>query len=316
MSQAICFIEGMNADRAIARFAEAQHGLVTRAQALGAGLGSDGIRRRVLGGRWERIHPGVFRLAGTRRTWEHVLMAACLAAGPEAVASHHAAAALHGWSVSDKRIHLGVPRGKHPRVAGAVIHRTALAPWDIDRRHGIPVTSRIRTLIDLSAVVGATELADLLDDALARRSVDLSDLKDRLEALGRGRKGSGNLLAAIRVRQGTDRPSGSRLQTRLRTALRGASIPLPQEEYEVRLPNGRKRYIDFAYPQVKLALEADSYRHHSSFKDWASDQERNNDLAAIGWRILRFTYGGLVRDPGGVAKRVARALAGPEVGPF
>jgi hypothetical protein len=197
-----------------------------------------------------------------------------------------------------------------------VIHRTALAPWDIDRRHGIPVTSRIRTLIDLSAVVGATELADLLDDALARRSVDLSDLKDRLEALGRGRKGSGNLLAAIRVRQGTDRPSGSRLQTRLRTALRGASIPLPQEEYEVRLPNGRKRYIDFAYPQVKLALEADSYRHHSSFKDWASDQERNNDLAAIGWRILRFTYGGLVRDPGGVAKRVARALAGPEVGPF
>ena len=35
--------------------------------------------------------------------------------------------------------------------AGIVVHHTTLHPQDITRRHGIPVTSAARTLLDLAA---------------------------------------------------------------------------------------------------------------------------------------------------------------------
>ncbi|HYR63338.1 MAG TPA: DUF559 domain-containing protein [Actinomycetota bacterium] len=74
------------------------------------------------------------------------------------------------------------------------------------------------------------------------------------------------------------------------------------------LPDGRDVYIDFAYPEARLAIEVDSHRHHSSRKDWAGDRARNGELVALGWRILHITYEELVADPAAVADRIRRAL--------
>jgi hypothetical protein len=48
------------ADLVIARIAARQHGVVTFAQLLGAGLSASGIARRVAAGRLHRIHRGVY----------------------------------------------------------------------------------------------------------------------------------------------------------------------------------------------------------------------------------------------------------------
>ena len=47
-------------------------------------------------------------------------------------------------------MHVTLPAGAHRRP-GIVVHRAALHPADITRRHGIPVTSAARTLLDLAA---------------------------------------------------------------------------------------------------------------------------------------------------------------------
>ena len=49
----------------------------------------------------ERVQWGVYRTAGARPTWEHQLLAACLAARASAVASHRAAAVLWGLAELD-----------------------------------------------------------------------------------------------------------------------------------------------------------------------------------------------------------------------
>jgi very-short-patch-repair endonuclease len=66
--------------------------------------------------------------------------------------------------------------------------------------------------------------------------------------------------------------------------------------------------LDFAYPEERLAIEADSYRHHSSLTDWSRDRVRNNELVALGWRILPITVLDLAHRPGHVADQVTRAL--------
>lgn len=61
--------------------------------------------------RWEELHPGVYRFAGTPATWRQTLLAACLSIGETAVASHRAAGALWLFAgVEPGMIEISVPR--------------------------------------------------------------------------------------------------------------------------------------------------------------------------------------------------------------
>ena len=102
--------------------------------------------------------------------------------------------------------------------------------------------------------------------------------------------------------------SQSEFERRLLQLFSGAGLPMPKTQYEVALPSGRRAYLDFAYPDARLAIEADSYRHHSSRIDWARDRTRNNDLIALGWRVLPVTWDDLVHRPTELLALVARSL--------
>ena len=92
-------------------------------------------------------------------------LAAVMACGSGAVLSHRAAAALWGLRPSSTRIEVTVPRGRHG-VAGLRVHHTrALDPKDITVKDGIPVTTVARTLLDLSAVLSASDLEAAIDRA-------------------------------------------------------------------------------------------------------------------------------------------------------
>jgi very-short-patch-repair endonuclease len=84
-------------------------------------------------------------------------------------------------------------------------------------------------------------------------------------------------------------------------------------QFRVRLPSGRVARFDFAYPNARLAIEADSYRYHSSLLDWSRDRVRHNELIALGWRVLPVTFSELRTDPIGVAHQVARCLRPTDV---
>src|SRR5947209_17684165 len=75
--------------------ADRQHGMVAAWQLLGFGCSRSSMSRRVLGREWRRLHNGVFFMGHGPLTFKAHFMAAALACGPEAVLSHHAAAALH-----------------------------------------------------------------------------------------------------------------------------------------------------------------------------------------------------------------------------
>ena len=81
-------------DATIAAIARTQYGLVTYKQACGLGMNRDHIYYRVTQGRWERVGPQVYRIAGCPETWKQRLLAATLVF--RGVASHRSALKLHG----------------------------------------------------------------------------------------------------------------------------------------------------------------------------------------------------------------------------
>jgi very-short-patch-repair endonuclease len=53
--------------------------------------------------------------------------------------------------------------------------------------------------------------------------------------------------------------------------------------------NGQEYPLDFAIPQLKIAIEADGEMFHSNPKQLEKDKSRDAKLAQMGWTTLRFT---------------------------
>jgi very-short-patch-repair endonuclease/alkylated DNA nucleotide flippase Atl1 len=294
-----------DAERTTLDLARTQHGAISRRQALGKGMSARAIDHRLATGEWVRLFRGAYRLAGSECTFEQQVMAGTLAAGDGAVASHRAAAALFGMPGAPRWVEITVPRTSRVELTGVIAHRTRLlASGDVSTVRRIPVTKAGRTIADLARVYSKARLSPMLDYALAERLVSRADL----EARATGRRHDDVLRELLDERPTTARPMGSEFEASLFRALREAGLPLPVPQYRVLMPDGCLVFLDFAYPDVKLAIEADSYIWHASLADWQRDRARNGELVVLGWSILPITWDLAMRNPAEMARRVGGAL--------
>jgi hypothetical protein len=164
-------------DAEIARLATRQHGVVSRSQLAGLGLGRGAIARRLEHGRLHPIHRGVYAVGHRVLTRRAAWMAATLVA-ENAVLSHRSAAALWGIHESDRgRIDITVPKAlrARPRLE---IHQARLPPDEITTHHGISVTTPARTLLDLAAILDPTRFERAATEAEIRRLTSPTSLED------------------------------------------------------------------------------------------------------------------------------------------
>lgn len=270
-----------------------QHGVFSRAQAARAGATRRVIGRRLATGRWQQLQPGVYRVTGTPPSWRQGLMASCLAWGSGTVISHRAAAAL--WQLpgfEPSTVEVTVPRGRG-RVAArdAIVHWIPVASADRTTLDGIPVTTVARTLIDLASVTSPDLVEDALDDALRRRLASVRRIRSRLAAIARrGRPGVGVIRALLAERDAAGPVAESVLETRLFRALARAGLPAPARQFRVRDGGRTIAVVDVAFPEARLAVEADGYRWHAGKRRWERDLARRNELASLGWRVVHVTW--------------------------
>lgn len=300
----------METERKLARLTRRQHGVVTLAQASAAGLSPEAVRWRVRVGRWARVAPGVFVLAGTAATWRQKTMATVLAVGPGAVASHTTAAALYGLSRCPfKGVEVTVPLGRSRRSPLGVVHGSVhLDRIDIASIDSIPVTRPARTLVDLAGTVDKLVLEEALDDALIRRLTTLHQMRQRSQALGTsGRQGTRMLREALAGWSDGDLAEGV-AEMRMVGRLVANGQPKPVLQYEVRRPNGNfVARLDAAYPEARVGLEMNGFRWHATPGAFARDPARLRRLAALGWLILPCTPVDLAGDGAELAGQVAGA---------
>lgn len=190
----------MAADARLAAIAVGQHGAFTRAQATASGFSTAQIDRRVRAEVWQRVLPRVYRHAATPASGALTHWAAVLWAGQECALSHTSAAAI--WRIGGAslgRPELIVPMTRAPRAPGVAVHRVRwTAAADVRWVGGLPVTSPLRTIVDLAGVLGPGDLAAALDRARTRRLVTIRAVRERLDEIGTvGRPGAARLRALL-----------------------------------------------------------------------------------------------------------------------
>lgn len=296
-------------EASVARLAAGQHGLVTVAQLIELGFSHVAIRRRVASGRWLKVDRGVIRIGGSPVTWESQVLAAVLAAGDGAVASHRSVAAL--WNLDGCRRgqpEVTVPRGHWYRRSGIRVHEST----DLDRvrpvrRSGIPTTPIERTLLDLGAAVRHESVQLSLDHARRRNLTDWDRLLACLVAHSRqGRRGVGALRSILDDHYEEIATTDSGFERLVYVRLVEAGLPKAVLQHEVTF-DGQSYRLDLAYPDVKLGIELDGSVHLR--RDiWERDHARQNALMLAGWTILRFTWNDYRRHQSRMIREVRAAL--------
>jgi very-short-patch-repair endonuclease len=298
----------MGPDERLAALAAEQHGVVHLGQARDCGLSHDGVLRRRRAGRLVEVHPLVFRVAGAPDTHLAALRAAALTVAPGGVVSHRSAGWLWGLLPDEGDVvEVTVPRSRGPRLHGVVVHRSRdLTPGHTAIRQGVPVTNPLRTLVDLGAVSSRWTVEDALDRGLVAKRYTVAAVEWLLHEVARpGRRGCGVLRTVLDERAlGTARPDGL-LEPRMARLLRAYDLPPAAFQHEV--PEARAR-LDFAYPDRWLGIEVDGYEVHGTPRAMAADHERHNRLMGAGWKVLRFTWFQVVRQPAAVAGDIRSAL--------
>ncbi|MBC6462788.1 hypothetical protein HKK72_33805 [Actinomadura sp. HBU206391] len=274
------------AERAVAALAAGQDGIVTRWQALGAGLSAKAIRCRVESGRWQRVyrqrpeagrhgdHRGVYATFSGPIGRGARLWAAVLVCGKGAVLSHESAAEAWGLlegpsgagdrsrtGPGDRPVHVTVPRGrKVDPPPGIVMHHSSRLP---SSRH--PARLPPRTRVE-ETVADLTQSARTMDEAAGviaeavRRGLTTHDRivaaigarrrfrwrRELLESCGEVADGAHSLLELRYVRR-VERPHG-----------------LPRATRQLRRKaDGRVTYLDNRYERYRTRVELDGQLGHT-----------------------------------------------------
>ena len=89
----------------------------------------------------------------------------------------------------------------------------------------------------------------------------------------------------------------SQLEIIIHSRILFAGVGEPVTEY--RFHPTRKRRFDFAFPDKKIAIEAEGAvwvgGRHTRGSGFTKDSEKYNEAAIMGWRVLRYTSGTIGR---------------------
>jgi very-short-patch-repair endonuclease len=263
-------------DRVVAELAALQHGIVTLAQLLWAGLTHTMIKRRVAAGRLHRIHRGVYALGPLALLSQQGLwLAAVKACGPGSALSHQSAAQL--WKLISLTDYRGPPHVSVPGTAGRrrrdgiVVHRSStLTRAQLMIRDSTAVTNPRRTVEDLRRTLDHEDWLDAIDRARSLH-LPIPDL-------------------------GATAPTRSRLERRMLRLCRRHRLPKP----EVNVWIG-PFLIDFLWCEHRLVVETDSWEHHRDRASFEADRARDAKLSLMGYRVIRITWRRMRDDPAGVA---------------
>jgi hypothetical protein len=303
---------GMSPDEHVAALASTQASTVSRAQALAIGVSDRMIATRLRRGRWLHLHPGVYAIAGAAPSWEQQLWGAVLAVGPGAIVSHETALLLGGLDERYAPRHplaLSVPRGRHHRVRGAIVHQIGdLRAHHVHTIHGLRASVPARAIVDLAGTVGPRRLAALVDLATDRLTSTARIATCMAELARPGKPGLSRLGAVLDDRGPGHVPPQSELEARLFDALAAAGLPPPRRQFPLPGRGAVEGMVDAAYVEARVIVEADGRRWHTRIRDLLRDHDRDAEAARVGWQTLRFLYERITESPHEVAATVDDVL--------
>lgn len=265
-------------------------------EAVAAGV----IRKHELRSRFRAVYPGVYLPRHVKADFRQRAEAAWLWSHRQGVLSGLTAARIHGamWVDDASPIELTWSNGRPPD--GLLVARAELDPAERELRSNLPVTSLSRTAFDIGRrgrLVEAVARLDALGNAARLTAEEVLDIADRHP----GARGVRRLRRALDL---YDPGAQSPRETWLRLVVMEGGFRRPQTQIPVRGPSGRRYYLDMGWEDLRIAVEYDGDHHRSDKRTFGNDIVRLEELASLGWIVIRIVAGTPRRE---VIRRVRAA---------
>ena len=267
-------------DRAIAKLARSQRGVVTTAQLAAAGLGKNAVAHRVAHERLTRVLRGVYRVGPVAAPYSAEMAAILATSG---VLSHHSAATVWGLRPPhDGPVHVTAAKSARSRH-GLRVHRSASLTAAV--HNGLPLTPAARTLHDLAPLIPPGDLDRAAEEAVIKGLVTATDVPQR---------------CAVALEP---RITRSEAERRLQRIIRAARLPRPVTN--VRVAGWE---VDAFWPRERLVVEVDGYAYHGNRAAFERDRRKDAALVTAGYTVVRVTWRRLMDEPLAVVALLARLI--------
>ncbi len=194
-----------------------------------------------------------------------------------------------------------MPTSRRVRQPGLIVHRSRRLVADLNRHQGIPVTTPVRTLVDLATRLRPWVLVAAVNEADKLDLVSPDVLRDALDSRHR-------LPGVAPLRSLLDRAAftltDSQLERLFLPIARRAGLPPPLTQEHL---HGFR--VDFHWPELALVVETDGLRYHRTPAQQGRDRLRDQALTAAGLTVLRFTHRQVRYEPASVETTLAKVAA-------
>ncbi|MFV8054399.1 type IV toxin-antitoxin system AbiEi family antitoxin domain-containing protein [Mycobacterium sp. 48b] len=277
-----------------------QDGVISRRQALAAGLREHEIRRLLRRNEWARVHAGVYVDHTGPPAWSQRAWAAVLYAAPAALCFESA------MGNETSPIHVAVERNRTTLAepAGVRIHHLASLQERVWWNVGPPRMRYDEAVLDV-ACRAASELDAIaaLANACQSRRTTAQRLLQLLDSRGRVRRRRWLRAVLLDIADGTcsvlehgylvrvERPHGLPKAIRQKRAASSVGVCYRDAEYG-----------------EQLIVELDGRIYHDSSTRRDADFERDLDAAVDGRATVRLSYGQVFDRPCQTASKIAQVL--------
>lgn len=265
-------------------------------EAAAAGVRSPRLRELVATGLLIRLAKGLYAVAGLPLTVERRARALALVLPPSAVATDETAAWLHGVDLFRGLDADGLPylsffqAGAHDRLRNRAVSSGSrqLEPQDVRVVHGVPVTTPLRTALDLARLRRADRAIGALDGLLRLGEFSRQDLLDELGRF-KGYRGVVQARALVPLASPlSESPAESKL--RYEWMVSGVQ-PKPEPQILVDNPFGGPPWaLDLGVRRLRYGVEYDGKDFHATPEQRERDRRKRDHLRdEEGWVIDVFT---------------------------
>jgi len=296
----------MDNDPVLTEKLQAQHGILTRADALALGYDDPRISAFIRTGQWRVVRRGAYVPA---TTWDassererHLLKvrAVSLKLGDRVAISHQSAVAVYGLPLDGldlRQVHITRTDACRARVVGAVHHHVARGSAQLVRLvDGMRVLDPATVVLEVAGAIGLFPAVSVLDAAIQHEYVDLDALNARMAQM-RTWPGVSGAPRALALANGKAESVG---ESHCRLTLYKLGFPAPQ--LQVVFADGRGKFarVDMYWPEFGLILEFDGRVKYGRVGETTAqtvfdEKVREDRLRALGLEVVRVLWDHLLR---------------------
>ena len=256
------------------------------------GLTRQRLRTLIRHGDIRRVVSGVYAPTALGDSLEVRAQAVALVLGDGHVACDRTAAWLHGISIypyaehdSWPEVEMCVGPGRSASTSDGIGgHRRTLLPSEVMDLHGVPVTTPLRTAVDLACILERRDAMAALDAFRRMHGLNRTDLVQLARRRFAGRRG---VIQARFLIEHSDPRAESHRESWARIAIIDAGLPTPEPQVWIVVDGVPTYRLDLAYRRKRIAIEYDGFDAHEADEESVRvTEDRRVWLRDNGWTVI------------------------------